>query len=432
MLQRLTTSSLFLMQLLVFFVFTSGVAEANNAPTPVGTIADQALKVGGAAGTVDVSANFNDADNDTLTWMVFYSFATVSVSSATVTITPVAAGTATITVTATDPDGETAEQTFSVTVTQNRAPVVDQTISDIEILNSFTTEVYAHDYFSDPDGDTLTYTASSSDSSIANIGIGVTANTTVYILANALGEVTGTVTVTDPDGATATQTFTVTVVPDNDAPVPVGTIPAQTVKVGGTAATVDVSSNFSDPDGNPLTYTAASDDTTIATVSVSDTTVTITAVAVGTATITVTAKDFYAETATQSISITVTENRAPTAVGTMPDETLILSGAAEYDPRPYFSDPDGDALTYTATSSNTASSSIILLQPTFIAVQKALGTATITVTASRPRRGDRRTDLFHNGVGKPGTNCRGDDSSTSRSCQRRHCVGFRAGLLQRA
>ena len=266
----------------------------------------------------------------------------------------------------------------------NTAPTADTTISDVEIVNSITGEIYAHNYFSDPDGDTLTYTASASDTAIAEVTVGGVGNSTVYILANALGTATITVTVTDPDGATATQTFTVTVVSGNDAPVPVGTIPAQTGKVGGTAPTVDVSSNFSDPDGDTLTYTATSSDETIATVSVSGTTVTITPVAAGTATITVTATDYFEETATQSIAITVTENRAPTAVGTMPNETLILSGAAEYDPRPYFSDPDGDTLTYAATSSNTASSTIVQLQPTFIAVQVALGTSTITVTASDP------------------------------------------------
>ena len=266
----------------------------------------------------------------------------------------------------------------------NTAPTVDTTISDVEIVNSVTGEIYAHNYFSDPDGDTLTYTASASDTAIVEVTVGGVGNSTVYILANALGTATITVTVADPDGATAQQTFTVTVVSGNDAPVPVGTIPAQTGKVGGTAPTVDVSSNFSDPDGGTLTYTATSSDETIATVSVSGATVTITPVAAGTATITVTATDYFEETATQSIAITVTENRAPTAVGTMPNETLILSGAAEYDPRPYFSDPDGDALTYAATSSNTASSTIVQLQPTFIAVQVALGTSTITVTASDP------------------------------------------------
>ena len=98
----------------------------------------------------------------------------------------------------------------------------------------------------------------------------------------------------------------------NNAPTAVGTIAAQTLTAGGTAASVDVSSNFSDADGDTLTYTATSSDTAIATVSVSSATVTITPVAAGTATITVTATDPSSATATQDISATVQANTAPT------------------------------------------------------------------------------------------------------------------------
>ena len=74
-----------------------------------------------------------------------------------------------------------------------------------------------------------------------------TSGSTVTITPKAAGSVT--VTVTASDGSlTATQTFTVTVTAANRAPVAVGTIPAQTLTAGGTAATVNVSSYFSDPD----------------------------------------------------------------------------------------------------------------------------------------------------------------------------------------
>ena len=62
--------------------------------------------------------------------------------------------------------------------------------------------------------------------------------------------------------------------PQNNAPTPVGAIPNQTVTLGGTAATVEVTPYFNDADADPLTYTATSSDTAIATVSVSDSTVT--------------------------------------------------------------------------------------------------------------------------------------------------------------
>ncbi|MCE2455118.1 MAG: RTX toxin, partial [Gemmatimonadetes bacterium] len=61
---------------------------------------------------------------------------------------------------------------------------------------------------------------------------------------------------------TATQTFTVTV--PNRAPVAVETILAPTLEVGQSAAFV-VSASFSDPDGDALTYTASSSDSSVAT-----------------------------------------------------------------------------------------------------------------------------------------------------------------------
>ena len=101
-----------------------------------------------------------------------------------------------------------------------------------------------------------------------------------------------------------------------------------------------MSSYFSDPDGDALTYTASSSDTAKATVSVSSATVTLTAVATGTATITVTATDPGGLTATQTFSLTVnppatiTSNQ-PQPADAMPglstDEQLLLGGLLTFD-----------------------------------------------------------------------------------------------------
>ena len=277
-----------------------------------------------------------------------------------------------------------AAQTFSIAST-NSAPTTTTTIPDQELWNSFTGEVYAHNYFSDPDGDTLIYTASTTDSTIASVAVGGVGNSTVYIYANALGTVTITVTVTDSSGATASQTFSITVVQQpNRAPETYGSIPNQSVLLGGTAATVDVSSYFNDPDTDTLTYTAASSDTGRATVSVSSATVTITPVAVGTATITVTASDPDGLTADQTFTATVVGNRAPTAVGTIPDQILNLGGSGTVNLASYFSDPDGDTLTYTASSSDTNVVTVSMSNTTVTLKGMSPGTATITFTATDP------------------------------------------------
>ena len=108
--------------------------------------------------------------------------------------------------------------------------------------------------------------------------------------------------------------------PANRAPAAVGTIATQTLIVNGDAVTVDVSANFSDPDGDDLTYTATSDAETIATVSVSGSDVTIAPVSAGSATVTVTATDVTGSNTSVDQTITVTVNSLP--VPTFSDQTI--------------------------------------------------------------------------------------------------------------
>ena len=93
-------------------------ASASLPPLAVGTIEDMTLQASGTS-TVDLSAYFNEAEGEALTYAATSSavaVATVAVSGSTLTVTAVADGSATITVTATDADSLTARQTFGVTV----------------------------------------------------------------------------------------------------------------------------------------------------------------------------------------------------------------------------------------------------------------------------------------------------------------------------
>ena len=392
MLHRSITASLFLTLLLGLTLFTSSIAEAqNNAPTTVGTIPNQTVTVGGTAASVDVSSYFSDADGDTLTYTASSSdtaIATVSVSSATVTITPVAAGTATVTVTATDPSSTTATQDISVTVASaNNAPTAVGTIAAQTLTAGGTAaSVDVSSNFSDADGDTLTYTATSSDTTKASVSV---SSATVTITPVAAGTATITVTATDPSSATATQDISVTVGPQNNAPVAEGSIPDSTAMVGGSGYDIDVSSYFSDADGDTLTYTASSSDTTKATVSVvNTTTVLATPVAAGTATITVTATDTEGATATQSYVLTaIPTNNSPHPKGTidkLPAQTVTVGGTATLDLSSYFTDPDGDALTYTATSADTAKATVSVSSATLTITGVAGGNTTVTAVATDP------------------------------------------------
>ena len=70
-----------------------------------------------------------------------------------------------------------------------------------------------------------------------------------------------------------------------------GTIPAQTMTVGPVALAIDVTSYFLDPEEDPLTYVARSNDANVVRVSMTGSVLVITAVAVGEASVAVTAMD---------------------------------------------------------------------------------------------------------------------------------------------
>ena len=141
--------------------------------------------------------------------------------------------------------------------------------------------------------------------------------------------------------------------PPNRAPVAVGSIPGVTVAVDGTGR-VDAAAYFSDPDGDGLSYAAASSDPGLARVSVAGSAVTVAGVAKGAATVTVTASDGGGGTAHQVFAVTV-PNRAPEATAAARDLVLEVGGAArDVDLADWFSDPDGDSLAYAAASTDTA------------------------------------------------------------------------------
>ena len=91
----------------------------------------------------------------------------------------------------------------------------------------------------------------------------------------------------------------------NRAPQPVGEIGEQTLTLGSEPATRDLAPSFSDPDGDALTYRAASSDTAVVQASVSGSVLTLTQVAVGTATVTNTATDPGGLSTTQIFGVTV-------------------------------------------------------------------------------------------------------------------------------
>ena len=111
--------------------------------------------------------------------------------------------------------------------------------------------------------------------------------------------------------------------PANRAPAAATTIPDQMVVEGQTVA-IDISTSFSDPDGDALTYVATTSNAGVASVGLSGRTLTLTAVADGAAAVTVTASDPGGLSATQSFAVEVAEP-APTTVTVTPDTATLAA-----------------------------------------------------------------------------------------------------------
>ena len=354
------------------------VEVPNRAPEAWGAVAAQSVLVGDTS-EVGMESHFSDPDGDALTYAAASSngaVVSVSVAGSVVSLEAIGKGTAVVTVTATDPEGLSAQQAFEVTV-PNRAPVARGAVAAQTVVVGDTAEVDMVSYFSDPDGDALTYAAASSNGAAVSVSV---AGSVVSLEAIGKGIAVVTVTATDPEGLSAQQGFEVEV--PNRAPEAWGAVAAQSVLVGDTSE-VGMESHFSDPDGDALTYAAASSNGAVVSVSVAGSVVSLEAIGKGTAVVTVTATDPEGLSAQQAFEVTV-PNRAPVARGAVAAQTVVVGDTAEVDMVSYFSDPDGDALTYAAASSNGAVVSVSAAGSVVSLEAVAKGTAVVTVTATDP------------------------------------------------
>ena len=186
--------------------------------------------------------------------------------------------------------------------------------------------------------------------------------------------------------------------PPNRPPVAVRSVPPVTVTVGE-SLTFGVGDVFSDPDGDPLNYSASSSSTGVASVSVSGSQVTVTGAGPGQAGLSVTASDPGGASATTQVSVTVeSANQAPSlnsghADGHVVADTIQVGVSEDWTLfADVFSDPDGDPLTYAASSTDTALVTVSLRtretqwagDPQYRLGAVAPGNARVSVTATDP------------------------------------------------
>lgn len=359
---------------------TEPPAEPNRSPEPVGRIPPQEVAHGDSA-SVNLSGYFSDPDRDPLSFAAESSdpgIAAAAVLGSVVTVRAASRGTATVTVTATDPGGLSARQTFTVTV-PNRGPAAVGAIDGRQLEAGDTVTLGVAARFSDPEGDPLTFAAVSSDTSV--VGAEATGDS-LRLVARAKGTATVTVTAADPAGEAAEQSFTVTV--PNRPPFVTDTIPGDTILLGDTVD-LDLTAHFSDPDGDELDFSAESSEPAVATARTAGATLVVVPLAPGRTTVTVTATDPEGLTVAQEFDVSAMyPNRAPVAEGMIANRVIHVGSTDSLDVSSYFSDPDGDSLSYTATTSRRIRVTVAVHGSTIALTAVSLGNSAITITARDP------------------------------------------------
>ena len=355
--------------------------------------------------TVSVLANDTDVDGDPLTVVSATApNGTVVINpNGTVTYTPNANFNGTDTITYQISDGKGGFSTATVTVTVvpvNDAPIANPPLAPQSNPDGANVSVPTAATFSDPDGDVLTYSAT-------GLPAGLTINATTGVISGTIdrsasqlngGVYSVTITASDGKGGTATSTFSWTVT----NPAPTATNDIATTNED-TPVTVAVLANDTDPDGDPLTVTAASAPNGTVVIN-PDGTITYTPAPNfnGTDTITYTISDGQGGTSTASVTVTVNPvNDAPTVGSVIPAQTNVDAANVSVPVAGNFTDLDGDTLTFTATNlpaglSINPTTGLITGTIAANASQVNGGVYTVSVTASDGKGGTVTTSFTWN------------------------------------
>ena len=329
------------------------ITPVNDAPNRVGTLPAQST-TDAATVTYATSGGFADVDGDALSYSATGLPAGLTINASTGVISgtvnrsasQTGGGNYTVVVTARDPSNASTTQSFTIAVANPAPTAVNDTATTTEDT-AVTIAVLTND--TDADGDPLTVTGATA---LHGTVVRNADNTLTYTPnANYNGLDTISYTISDGQGGTSSATVAVTITPVNDAPTPVGTLPARSTP---DAATVSYATagGFTDVDGDILTYSAtglpAGLTIDTATGIISGTVDRAASQANGgTYTVVVTAREPSNASTTQSLMIAVA-NPAPTAsndTATTAEDTPVTIPVLVND-----TDPDGDPLTVTAAS----------------------------------------------------------------------------------
>jgi PKD repeat protein len=217
-----------------------------------------------------------------------------------------------------------------------------------------------------------------------------------------------TVTLTATDGANIsifqrTNYINVSTGGENTAPIVVDNIEDHIFNPGEDIS-VNLSSVFSDADGDVLAYDVVNSNASIVNASISGTYLNLVAISAGTATITITATDQYGAFATDEFNVQVNAGNSPPLVfNEIPDVGVVIGEVLEVDliSSQVFIDSDGDNLSFTVTSANSSIASANITVSILTVEGITAGIADIVVVADDGNGGSASTQ-FSVTVSTPG------------------------------
>ena len=162
-----------------------------------------------------------------------------------------------------------------------------------------------------PDGDPLTVTLRVHNTLPSYVPGSVSPGTGASYAVSAWGNNPRTMTFSHPthaDDIVVQWSYDPNYVAPNQAPTVTGVLEVPTLTIGGAAVAVNAAGVFTDPDGETLVYSAASDTPAVVSVMMAEAIVSLEGVAAGVATVTVTAQDPAGEAASVAVEVTVEES----------------------------------------------------------------------------------------------------------------------------
>ncbi|MGI9345364.1 MAG: putative Ig domain-containing protein [Gammaproteobacteria bacterium] len=355
--------------------FDITVLAANMQPTLVSALSDQQVDEDSVLSTTSVKVNFSDPEGISLNLSAALSdgnalpsFITFTASTGVFRFAPTLtseADTYSIEVTASD-GALSVSDTFDLTVTAvDDTPIVAVVIADQSATEDATAETLdVSSNFSDEETSTLTLSAALANGNALPSFITFTASTGMFSFAPTLSSQAGTysIEVTASDGALSiSDTFDLTVSAVNDSPVFSGPIPMQVVEAG-TTGTLSVTQYFQDEESQSLTFS-----TSVGGVGSGDPAfpsfITFTAATGAFSfsptqaersmafTVTVQATDEGNKSAMGTFTLTVGDEDSPPVLvgGGIEDTEAFEDAVTTFDIASSFTDPAGDALTFTST-----------------------------------------------------------------------------------